>query len=146
MAQGASSAGSQVRIKSELEATTRLNSTAMIAILVHIRQSPGTVTKVVCSAATTRPHDSQITSIVATSVVALMTGIVHVEVGTALISAELLDVATTVPLLSSKAALCGDGWNGHDEDGRKRDEFGEHVISYARAVGASSSRLKRCEL
>jgi len=75
-----------------------------------------------------------------------MTGLVRGEVGTTLSRAESGDEATAAPLLSSKAALRRDGWNGHDE-GRKRDhEFGEHVIVYAWVVGASRSRLKRCGL
>jgi len=146
MARGVSSAGSQVRIKSELVATMRPNSAATIAIGVHIRQSDEAVCKtVVCCGATSSPLDCKITSIVATSGEAPMTGLVRAELGSMLRIAEFGDVVSTVPLLSSKAALRRDGWNSHNE-GRKRDEFGEHVISYAWVVGASSSRLKRCEL
>jgi len=63
-----------------------------------------------------------------------MTGLVRGERGTSFSRAESGDEATTAPLLSSKAALGRDGWNGHDE-GHKRDEFGEHGIGYAWVVG-----------
>jgi len=61
MARGISSAGSQVRIKSKLEAINCLNSAAAtIACCVHLRHSVEAVIIVVCSGATSRPLDGQI--------------------------------------------------------------------------------------